>query len=63
MDEVRQQALKDLEVVNDYVGTSLLDEKLRWWAERYKNNKTWYLRFQLNSNKFVVVNRLGARIF
>ena len=57
-----KQALKDLEIVNDYVGTSLLDEKLSWWSNKYKHHVGWYLRFQLNSNKFVVCNRLGARI-
>lgn len=58
----RVQALKDLEIVNKYVGTNLIDEKLKWWNNKYKHHTEWYLRFQLNSNKFVVCNRLGARI-
>lgn len=58
-----QQALLDLEEVNKFVGTSLIDEKLRWWIYKYKHHKGWYPRFQLNSNKFVICNRLGARLF
>lgn len=58
----RVQALKDLDFVNKFVGTNLIDEKLKWWSNKYKHHTGWYLRFQLNSNKFVVCNRLGARI-
>lgn len=59
----RVQALKDLDFVNKFVGTNLIDEKLKWWSNKYKHHTGWYLRFQLNSNKFVVCNRLGARLF
>ena len=58
----RVQALKDLDFVNKFVGTNLIDEKLTWRSNKYKHHTGWYLRFQLNSNKFVVCNRLGARI-
>lgn len=61
MDDTKQ-ALKDLDFVNQFVGTRFIDEKLKWWNTKYKHHTGWYLRFQLNSNKFVVCNRLGARI-
>lgn len=61
MDDTKQ-ALLDLEIVNDYIGTSLLDEKMRWWITKYKHHTGWYLRMQLNSGKFIICNRLGARI-
>lgn len=58
-----QQALLDLEEVNKFVGTNLIDEKLKWWNKKYKHYTGWYLRFQLNSNKFIITNRLGVRLF
>lgn len=58
-----QQALLDLEEVNRFVGTILIDEKIGWWVNKYKEHTGWYLKFQLNSNKFIIVNRLGARLF
>lgn len=48
-----------LEELNKVVGTALVDEVKR----KIELPKGWHLDFQLNSNKFVVVNHMGMRVF
>lgn len=51
--------LIDLEAVNKYVGTPQIDDKLREFTNKYPNLK---LDFGLNTNKFYVCDRFGARV-
>lgn len=53
--ELRQQ----LEDLNSVVGTDLVDE----YKKRIHIPKGWHLDFQLHSNKFVVVNHVGMKVF
>ena len=50
---------KQLEDLNKVVGTSLVDE----YKKRVKLPKGWYLDFQLHTNKFVVTNHMGMKVF
>lgn len=50
---------KQLEDLNKVVGTSLVDE----YKKRIKLPKGWHLNFQLNTNKFVVTNHMGMKVF
>ena len=50
---------KQLEDLNKVVGSPLVDE----FKRRVKLPKGWYLDFQLNKNKFIVVNHMGMKIF
>ena len=54
-----KQILLDLEAVNNYVGTSEIDNKLREFTKKYPNLK---LDFGLNTNKFYVCDNKGMRI-
>lgn len=54
-----KQILIDLEAVNNYIGTSEIDNKLREFTKKYPNFK---LDFGLNTNKFYVCNNKGMRI-
>ena len=50
---------KNLEELNKVVGTALVDEVKR----KIELPKGWHLDFQLHSNKFVIVNHVGMRVF
>lgn len=50
---------KQLEDLNKVVGTSLVDE----YKKRIKLPKGWHLDFQLHTNKFVVTNHMGMKVF
>ena len=51
--------IKQLEDLNKVVGTDLVDK----YKAKINLPKGWYLDFQLHSNKFVVVNHMGAKVF
>ena len=53
--ELRQK----LEDLNRVVGTKLVDD----YKRKVKLPRGWHLDFQLNSNKFVVVNHMGMKVF
>lgn len=53
---ILRQQLEDL---NKVVGTSLVDD----YKRKVKLPRGWYLDFQLNSNKFEVVNHMGMKVF
>ena len=48
-----------IEELNKVVGTALVDEVKR----KIELPKGWHLDFQLHSNKFVVVNHMGMKVF
>lgn len=48
-----------LEDLNKVVGTPLVDE----FKKRIKLPKGWHLDFQLHTNKFVVTNHMGMKVF
>lgn len=50
---------KQLEELNKVVGTALVDEVKR----KIELPKGWYLDFQLHTNKFVVTNHMGMKVF
>lgn len=53
------QILIDLEQVNKYVGTSKIDDKLREFTNKYPN---LHINFGLNTNKFYISDRFGAKV-
>ena len=53
---ILRQQLEDL---NKVVGTKLVDD----YKRKVKLPRGWHLDFQLNSNKFVVVNHMGMKVF
>lgn len=57
-----KQEIKDLRVqideLNKVVGTPLVDE----YKKRIKLPQGWHLDFGLSSNKYCVVDRMGARV-
>lgn len=55
----RNQLVKDLEVLNQNVGTSNLDNAMRVFLSKYPRI---HLDFAMYQNKFIVVNNKGARV-
>ena len=58
--ENKAQILKDLEEVNRYVGTSEIDDKLGEFMKKYPY--ILHLDFGLNTKKFYISDRFGARV-
>lgn len=54
-----RQLRQQIDNLNKVVGTSLVDE----YKRKVELPRGWYLDFQLNSNKFVVVNHIGMKVF
>ena len=54
-----RQLKQQIDDLNKVVGTSLVDE----YKRKVELPKGWHLDFQLNSNKFVVVNHMGMKVF
>ena len=50
---------EQLEALNKVVGTPLVDE----YKRKIELPRGWYLDFQLHSNKFVIVNHMGMKVF
>ena len=54
-----KQLRQQLEDLNKVVGTSLVDD----YKRKVNLPKGWHLDFQLHSNKFVVTNHMGMKVF
>ena len=54
-----RQLRQQLEDLNKVVGTKLVNE----YKRKVDLPRGWHLDFQLNSNKFVVVNHMGMKVF
>ena len=54
-----RQLRQQLANLNEVVGTSLVDE----YKRKVELPRGWHLDFQLHSNKFVVVNHMGMKVF
>ena len=54
-----EKMLEDLQYVNKFVGTNLIDKYLRLFCQKYKHVS---LGFGLNKKEYYICDRFGARV-